>query len=149
MFGNITFLRLVTWQEKGHELHPPSNHAAYWRREEFWKHEKDFFKPSNSPRFADPVSRSQISYLSGCGGGRKTTRDIRLLKSKDPLVLTLTHRPEKHIKTVAQRPRSTTVSSGARQEQVDTGANWPDVHPHTENLGAKFGVRISRFSSPG
>ncbi|MEW8688029.1 MAG: hypothetical protein AB2556_19635 [Candidatus Thiodiazotropha sp.] len=40
---------------------------------------------STAPRFDDPLTRHQLSYLNGGRGSGKTTRAIELFRQKKPL----------------------------------------------------------------
>ncbi|MEW8689408.1 MAG: hypothetical protein AB2556_26590 [Candidatus Thiodiazotropha sp.] len=74
----------------------PLEHAAYAKPD--YKATKKNLTPSTAPRVDDPLSRHALSYLNADGGSGKTTRAIELLRQREPLVFTPTHRLAKEMR---------------------------------------------------
>ncbi|MEW8688003.1 MAG: hypothetical protein AB2556_19505, partial [Candidatus Thiodiazotropha sp.] len=85
------------WRDKGEQLYMPLWHAVYVPDPEYVATEKDL-PSSTAPRYDDPLTRHQPSYLNGGGGSGKTTRAIELFREKNPLVFTSTHRLAKEMR---------------------------------------------------
>ena len=73
-------------------------HAAYVSKPEYKRQQKDM-PDSAAPRFDDPMTHYQLSYLNGGGGSGKTTRSVELFRQRDPLVFTPTNRLAKEMRT--------------------------------------------------
>jgi len=86
------------WRDKGKQLYMPMEHAAYLAKPEYMSQVKDI-PQSTAPRYDDPLTRFQLSYLNSEGGSGKTTRAIELFCQRDPIVFTPTHRLAKEIRT--------------------------------------------------
>jgi len=86
--GKLTYLPIVAsaqWRDKGERLYMPTEHAAYLPKPEYKRQQKDT-PDSTAPRYDNPLTRHQLSYLNGGGGSGKTTRAIELFQLRDPLV---------------------------------------------------------------
>ena len=86
------------WRDKGEHLQIRQPDASYSAKPEFIGQTKDLI-PSTAPRYDDPLTRHQLSYLNGGGGSGKTTRAIELFRERNPLLLTPTHRLAKEMRT--------------------------------------------------
>ena len=93
------------WRDKGEHLYMPMEHAAYVSKPEYKRQQKDM-PDSAAPRFDDPLTRYQLSYLNGGGGSGKTTRSIELFRQRDPFVFTPTHRLAKEMRTRAGKAQT-------------------------------------------
>ncbi|MEW8689131.1 MAG: hypothetical protein AB2556_25195 [Candidatus Thiodiazotropha sp.] len=99
-FMGVPFLPPVApaqWRDKGEKLYIPMEHADY-RAEPASVVTKENLPPSTAPRYDDPLTRHQLSYLNGGGGSGKTTRAIELFREKNPLVFTPPHRLAKEMR---------------------------------------------------
>ena len=90
-------LRPAQWREKGENLYPPDGRAEYYPKPEYIKQAKAL-PNCTVPRYDDPLTRHQRSYLNGGGGSGKTTRAIELVRVRPSLVLTTTQRLAKEMR---------------------------------------------------
>ncbi|MEW8687505.1 MAG: hypothetical protein AB2556_16955 [Candidatus Thiodiazotropha sp.] len=71
------------WRDKGVQLYLLLWHAVYLPDPEYVSQVKDV-PDSTAPRYDDPLTRHQLSYLNGGGGSGKTTRAIEFFRQKNP-----------------------------------------------------------------
>ncbi|MEW8689336.1 MAG: hypothetical protein AB2556_26230 [Candidatus Thiodiazotropha sp.] len=106
------------WRDKGEQLYMPLWHAVYLPNPEYVSQVKDV-PDSTAPRYDDPLTRHQLSYLNGGGDSGKTTRAIELFRQKKKtLVFTPTHRLAKEMRArgaKAQTYHSLFRSSGPQK----------------------------------
>ncbi|MEW8689199.1 MAG: AAA family ATPase, partial [Candidatus Thiodiazotropha sp.] len=83
---------------------------------------------STTPRYDDPLTRHQLSYLNGGGGSGKTTRAIELFREKNPLVFTPTHHLAKEMR-----------ARGAKAQTYHSFFRWSGQTEWTqERMGQKY-----------
>ena len=96
------------------------------------RQQKKDLTPSTAPGHDDPLSRHRLSYLSGGGGSRKTTRAIELFRQRDPLVFTPTHRLAKEMR-----------ARGVQAQTYHSFFRWSGQAEWTpERMGRKFIPRV-------
>ncbi|MEW8689103.1 MAG: hypothetical protein AB2556_25055, partial [Candidatus Thiodiazotropha sp.] len=92
------------WRDKGEQLYIPLWHAVYLPNPEYVSQVKDV-PDSTVPRYDNPLTRHQLSYLNGGGGSGKTMRASssarkKPLSSPQPIAYPKRCRPEGLIKLV-------------------------------------------------
>ena len=98
---------------------------------EYTRQQKDM-PDSTAPRFDDPLTRYQLSYLNGGGGSGKTTRAVELFRQRDTLVFTPTHRLAKEMRT-----------RGVKAQTYHIFFRWSGKTEWTpERMGQKFIPRV-------
>ena len=93
------------WRDKGERILSWDEHAVYMPEPTHWSGRSDA-EDSTALSHNDPIATSRLSYLNGSGGSGKTTRSIKLLRQKNPLVLTPTHRLAKEFRTKEVRAQT-------------------------------------------
>ena len=112
----------------------PAEHAAYLSKPEYKRRiftceiSKDM-PDTTTPRFDDPLTHYQLSYLNG---GGKTTRAIELFRQRDPIVFTPTNRLAKEMHT-----------RGVKAQTYHNFFRWSGQTEWTpERMGQKFIPRV-------
>ena len=123
--------RLAQRRDKVENLCAPDKWAEYYPKPEHIKQAKAL-PNSTAPRYDDPLTRHQRSYLNGGGGSGKTTRAIELFKVRDPFVLTPTHRLAKEMR-----------ARGVKAQTYHSFFRWSGKNDWTpERMGQKFIPRV-------